>query len=482
MTFDDTVQSAASLLVERRQASERVMRGKAQLLTALRVESVELLRESLKVLSTTKLASKRESSSSSSSKIIETLPQHLEINVAAVSPALFSTTIGPQPVHTDLARCLLTPQSYIEEKDGISIVLSTNAVSLLETPCDSRNPGMTPLAKACQCGNPDLALLLLEHGADPNVCSNDGLTPLIRMAKIGNLEMVQLLLLEEPESDSNSARATEEEAPPAASATTTTATHSSSSKCPFVAHSNYWPSVNHKRLRKVGALQQQLHTTTNRWGTDLFRYDQQAMSALIHACTENKLAVARYLVHHVSCHNLNANAATDFVNDYKVDPAVWYASAHGNASIVRFLMDECGARTEYRKDPTVYSSTPLEEACEWGHDDVVQVLLEREGSDPRTVSGRKARALAARAGYHKVVERMDAWKHRLDAVEEWVNSNENDDEGRDSHPLAFLPSVLEQCARRSDLVYRIVSRHVINIVCCANGIHSGTSRSAFKPN
>lgn len=281
-----------------------------------------------------------------------------------------------------------------------------------------------------------------------------------------------------------------------------TETTSGSSSCPFTVHSTYWPSVQHKHAKEDSKIitksdsnsKNNLHR--NRWGTDVYRYDQQAMNALIHACTENHEAVVRFLVKKcresskeekakfvMTAQRWSRRLVTDFVNDYKVDPALWYASAHGNSNIVKLLMDACGARAEYRKDPTIYSSTPLEEASEWGHSSTVKVLLEREGSDPRSKTGKKARALAAGAGYVAVVTCLDAWKHRLDQLDAFlvVEDLRADDDDRTANDTAsvnsgcnkrsyrlapgLLPPVFNKITRRYDLTYRLLCRHV-DIVCC----------------
>jgi len=360
----------------------------------------------------------------------------------------------------------------------VVVLLTTNAKQrLLERSHDvRRNAGMTPLARACQAGNRELALLLLEHGADPNACGNEGLTPLIRMARRGNLEMVRLLL--EPGIGGGETGSTAIASTAMAPAVTAGATLP---RCPYAAaphRGRLLPNPSAQRDHDSndnntnGSSDGYGNFHKNRWGTDVFRYDQQAMNALIHACTDNHEPVVRFL-----CSGGPRGLVSRFVNDYKVDPALWYASAHGNASIVRFLMDSCGARAEYRKDPTVYSSTPLEEASEWGHSSAVEVLLEREGSDPRSPTGRKARLLAGRAGYAAVVKVLDKWKNRLNGLESCLDGGvdgcrrrpttggeSGTDEGLSP---GLLPFVLSKTARRYDLAYQILSGHVHSLCCGA---------------
>jgi len=246
--------------------------------------------------------------------------------------------------------------------------------------------GASLLTQACLDNNTDLARLLLEHRADPNECSNDGLTPLIRMARIGNLEMVRLLL--EPNISS--------------------------------------------RLMQPQIPNQRLHED-NRWQTNIYHYDQQSMNALMHACAENHEDIVRYLLLEDgddaapgASTTSTKNSIIDFqqqqliqhyVNHYRVDPAVWYASAHGAASIVKFLLDDCGAIVNYRTNPNVYSSTPLEEACQWNHIETCKVLLSRPGSDPRTRTAQRAKIQAERSGHQQIVELLDIWTKRLNTLE-----------------------------------------------------------------
>jgi len=207
----------------------------------------------------------------------------------------------------------------------------------------------------------------------------------------------------------------------------------------------------------------------NKWGTDVCHYDQQSMNALIHACAENEEAVVRFLAtggSTSSTKRASSFAISKFVNDYRVDPALWYASAHGNATIVKFLMDECGAKASYRKDPAVYSSTPLEEASQWGHSETVQVLLERFGSDPRTCSGQKARTQAERSGHSKVVELLDGWRHHSEQIEEA------------SFSMGILPVVL---SKRTNSVHRILCNHAGGVFGRKSSVED-TKRKRGTPN
>jgi hypothetical protein len=54
--------------------------------------------------------------------------------------------------------------------------------------------GFTPIYSACNRNNPELAKLLLEHGANPNVATKDGFTPIFKACSGKNPELAKLLL------------------------------------------------------------------------------------------------------------------------------------------------------------------------------------------------------------------------------------------------------------------------------------------------
>lgn len=431
------------------------MDGKRRLGDAIASESVEKLRDALLFLLTTPLARRADENETNGASHRWIIDVDVLVTDSRRNPQAFENTttttvlaaaVGPKAIHTEMVRCLMTPQVLTvhhnntdnkDSGDGVDsssstvVTITTNAKERL---LERKDPltGTTPLALSCYYSNRNLTKFLLEHGArpeclsrggvrlltmaclqsrhelvrtllehgaDPNACGNDGITPLIRAARSGNLELVELLLLPlEDESD----------------------------------------NCGDKKTYSSG-----LHR--NQWGTDVCRYDQQSMNALIHACAENEEAVVRFLASGGNGDNrASSSAIAKFVNDYKVDPALWYASAHGNATIVRFLMDECGARASYRKNPAVYSSTPLEEASQWGHASTVSVLLERLGSDPRTPSGQKARVQAERSGHSKVVELLDGWRNHSETIE------------AASFSMGILPLVL---SKRPNSVHRILCNH-----------------------
>jgi ankyrin repeat protein len=472
---------------------DQVSEGKRRLSDAIDRASVDAVRDALLFLSTTALACEVpneerdcDTTTGGCRKSLNInvdlhfqvrVSRHFEVFLSDSGPCevthftpLFAA-LGPDPVHTEMVRCLLTPQTLRVSKDstnyssiGTVVDIATNAREMIwhKICCEWEEPitplevameygnitlvrlllehradpnqktDVTPLVLACQGdieNEIEIAKLLLEYGADPNDCTNDGLTPVVRMSRIGNLKTVKLLLLPEAAVNNNTNASNDDNDCTNTNKTNTNKTNTNTNN-----------SINyHYCFHK------------NRWGTNVFHYDQQSMNALMHACAENHEDVVRFLANGGS----NAAAVAIYVNDYRVDPALWYASAHGSATIVRFLMDECGARASYRKDPAIYSSTPLEEASQWGHVSTVKALLERSGSDPRTSSGQKARTQAERSGHSEVVELLDVWRDRLDCIED----------SSTTFPLGFLPLLL---SRSNDSAHRILCNHAGSLFCCRN--------------
>ena len=62
-------------------------------------------------------------------------------------------------------------------------------------------PRNTPLHAACALAHYDMALILLDHGADPDAPQGDGMTPLHIAAAGPNPAIVQLLLERGADSD-----------------------------------------------------------------------------------------------------------------------------------------------------------------------------------------------------------------------------------------------------------------------------------------
>jgi ankyrin repeat protein len=239
-------------------------------------------------------------------------------------------------------------------------------------------------------------------------------------------------------------------------------------------------------------------------------YDEQAKNALMHACSEGHVDVVRLLIDYAvqfkrmmmmmnqqqrqqhqyfvknNCHDCpsiddETNTAEDIwkrkyaskiVNSYKVDTALWYACGHGHTDVVRLLVD-CGALPEYRADGTIYSSTPLMEASEWGHLGVVKLLLSQDGTDPRSATGRKAARLASEPGYTSVVTEMEIWTKRLNGLDSMLKSRQHDiptphhsssckektpttDQNNMRPKPGLLPFVFEQTKERRTMLFRLI--------------------------
>ena len=199
---------------------------------------------------------------------------------------------------------------------------------------------------------------------------------------------------------------------------------------------------------------------------------------------------------------------TNLLSDiYWITVVIWYASAHGNTGIVQVLIEEYNAKIHYRLLPTIYSSTPLMEACEWGHLDVVQVLLQYDddltSTTTTTATVQIARELARSAGYTAVVRCIDTWIIKVRNITNFINTGtsgnnnsssssnsgrsnntdndtntnvsdsdqkeiekdhnrDNDDDDDDDNLTIIqgvLPIVISMTAKRYDLTYQIISRY-----------------------
>jgi len=311
----------------------------------------------------------------------------------------FLEAVGPSSTHTEMVRILLSH-------------CTTNIRLVAEIPLVSTSLMTTPLGKACLLENYDLVRLLLEHYYKNKTDLQEN-----RQREEGCLG--SSLQLDRIVDYSWGDRRT-----------------------PLI------------HMAKRGNLPL-VRLLVEQGGADILRYDQQAMNPLMHACTENHHHVVKYLLDHYASCNPSVKARVDYVNHYKVDTAIWYASAHGHADIVTLLIDR-GAKIEYRLDGTVYSSTPLMEACQWGHLDVVRVLLEH-GADPSNKTGDKALKMAKSAGYQQVVDLMTRWARKLRALEEFaIGSDSNATTRLTPSPPSLLPMIFTMAAKRYDLVFRIV--------------------------
>ena len=88
------------------------------------------------------------------------------------------TAPGNSPLHV-LAGTRVDPATRQEFVEAIKLRLSPLEGDAKKTVIDARNEyGATPLIYACMAGNEEIAVLLMEHGADGTIKDKDGMTAL----------------------------------------------------------------------------------------------------------------------------------------------------------------------------------------------------------------------------------------------------------------------------------------------------------------
>lgn len=386
-----------------------------------------------------------------------------EINTATSSGDT-ALTYACDNGHTDVAEVLVSAGANIEqEADGgrtplmkacrsghastVEFLISRGAnVNKVSTNCDQ-----TPLSLACSHGHLEVVEILLAHGADPTHRLRDSSTMLIEAAKGGHTNIVQLLI-DYPgslqSSPMNAMHATTNgnvctsststgtptttsttSSTPTANNTTTihtlttttttynnnnnnTNNHSSVSTSNLITNSNNFPNTNnpncinlssthqtairskakvigkspksltrHGRQHQVPSNINEISAQTNQPNLD---QQQQLNSGLPSAQQHQNQAVTittQQQQHHVP------QSTGDVASTSVLSPASWYPPI------------EVDSQTDSNHD------TALTVACSNGHEDLVQLLLNR-GPDVehRDKKGFTSLMLAATAGHAKIVE------------------------------------------------------------------------------
>eukprot|EP00526_Cylindrotheca_closterium_P003225 CAMPEP_0113647790 /NCGR_PEP_ID=MMETSP0017_2-20120614/25322_1 /TAXON_ID=2856 /ORGANISM="Cylindrotheca closterium" /LENGTH=1578 /DNA_ID=CAMNT_0000559917 /DNA_START=812 /DNA_END=5548 /DNA_ORIENTATION=+ /assembly_acc=CAM_ASM_000147 len=228
-------------------------------------------------------------------------------------------------------------------QDGKTMLLCTIlyqrldvAKLLLEHGADpniSDKDGDTPLIDASMYGNTNIVELLLEKGADPNVCIKNGDTALYIASNKGHTEVVKLLL--EKGVDPNVCKM--------------------NGRIPLIRAS----SKGHTDVAKL-LLEK---------GVDPNICDKAGKTSLIGASSKGYTDVAKLLLHKGADPNISSN-------NYRATPLI-VASSGGHGDIAKLLLDK-GA------DPNIYDEdgdTPLIIASREGRTNIAKLLLEK-GADP----------------------------------------------------------------------------------------------------
>lgn len=335
--------------------------------------------------------------------------------------------------HTDVCEVLVSAGAHIEaEAEGgrtplmkacrsghqstVEFLISRGAdVNKISTNCDQ-----TPLSLACSHGHLDVVEILLAHGADPTHRLRDSSTMLIEAAKGGHTTIVQLLIdypasLQSspvnaaipPNNMSNNAvsstpatnninssingssNCVSSSSPNNQTACNTSATNtlhnSSSSRKAKTVGKSPKSLARHARQNQPTEQTSQVPSNQNEKPTPVGHSDtlSQGQHNIAPSNQQNSSSTTQGLAQH----HVPPPATGDSTSTSVLSPASWYPPI------------EVDSQTDSNHD------TALTVACSGGHEDLVQLLLNR-GPDVehRDKKGFTSLMLAATAGHEKIVE------------------------------------------------------------------------------
>ena len=226
---------------------------------------------------------------------------------------------------------------------------------------DDGPPYIIPLHVTCQEGSLKVVKLLLEAGADTELCGRDGSTALHFAAQAGQSEVVQLLLK--------------------SGANTDVLDHQQSTPLLFAAEHGHLEVV--RLLLKSRA--------------DKDKFDRQGRTPLLFATYSGHLKVVQLL--------LEADADKEMSDRHGTTPLL-LAAYVGHLEQVRMLL-EAGADKETSDHD---GATPLLLAVEQGHLEVVRVLLEAGADrDKRLGDGRTPLELALEQDLSEIIDLLSSF-------------------------------------------------------------------------
>lgn len=129
-------------------------------------------------------------------QIIDTNLQVIRADASVMSPILLSIYMGKH----DIAEILVATGIDLTLHEATAYGASDNVVTILQTSPDMINTystdGFTALGLASYLGHDDIAKMLIEHGADVNLASQNtqSVTPLHSATSAKHSEIIQMLL------------------------------------------------------------------------------------------------------------------------------------------------------------------------------------------------------------------------------------------------------------------------------------------------